>query len=448
MAESGVPPPGKPASQREDARNIVETLRRAGHQAYFAGGCVRDELLGLQPADYDVATDATPEQVRALFDNTQHVGAAFGVTLVRMGRSVIEVATFRADGPYHDGRHPASVTFTGAQDDARRRDFTINGLFLDPVDGTVVDFVGGREDLNHRIVRAIGDPDARFTEDYLRMLRAVRFAARFSMEIEAKTLKAIVRHAPKIKSITPERICDELRRMLTPPTRIRAWELLYETRLFHEVFRKLEPSRQVAPDPSVFRAIAPGLDLSFPAALCAIVVDEVFLPGARPGVYAVGPVEPRHYARLLRRSLRLSNDETDRVETILNDLKTLLAPERARQATKMRILARPTAQDVRLLLDAVARTGHQPAMLRALETELDELSRLDCNPPPILSGDDLVQLGYKPSPTFKGVLLQLMDAQLEGRLHTREDAVRLARHLFAEAETTRNEGGNGWERSS
>ena len=182
---------GKQPCRREDAARVVEELRAGGHVAYFAGGCVRDMLLGLEPKDFDVATDAPPERVRKLFRNSQAVGAAFGVILVRTGGSSVEVATFRSDGAYLDGRHPEHVRFTTAEEDARRRDFTINGLFFDPISGDVIDYVGGREDLAARWIRAIGEPGARFAEDHLRMLRAIRFAARFDFAIEANTAAAI-----------------------------------------------------------------------------------------------------------------------------------------------------------------------------------------------------------------------------------------------------------------
>src|SRR5213595_1577127 len=188
-------------SSREDAGEIVKRLRAAGHVAYLAGGCVRDLLLGLEPKDYDVATDAPPERVRKLFNNTQAVGAAFGVILVRLGGSQIEVATFRTDVSYEDGRHPTEVRFSSAEEDAQRRDFTINGLFLDPIDDRVIDFVGGQEDLKARILRAIGEPNHRFEEDHLRLLRAVRFASRFGLTIEPETAEAIRRHAEHLKRI-------------------------------------------------------------------------------------------------------------------------------------------------------------------------------------------------------------------------------------------------------
>src|SRR5882724_7855964 len=203
-------------STREDALVVLKRLREAGHVAYFAGGCVRDLLLGAEPKDFDVATDAPPSRVQELFRNTQAVGAAFGVILVRQGGSQIEVATFRADAGYDDGRHPSKVRFTTAEEDARRRDFTINGLFLDPVGGQVIDYVRGQDDLRAGVIRAIGNATERFEEDSLRLLRAVRFAARLGFEIEPGTAAAIKAHAPQLKRISPERIADELRVMLTP----------------------------------------------------------------------------------------------------------------------------------------------------------------------------------------------------------------------------------------
>src|SRR3954469_23233625 len=215
----------RPPSLREDAEAVLRRLREAGHVAYFAGGCVRDLLLGLEPKDWDVATDAPPQRVRELFSKTEAVGAAFGVILVRHGKSVVEVATFRSEGNYLDGRRPSEVRFTTAEEDARRRDFTINGLFLDPLAGgppaeQVIDYVGGREDLRRGVLRAIGDPERRFAEDYLRLLRAVRFAARLGFPIPPATAAAVRRHAPRLAQIAPERVGDELRVMLPPPTRV------------------------------------------------------------------------------------------------------------------------------------------------------------------------------------------------------------------------------------
>ena len=255
----------QPPCRREDALAVLTRLRQAGHIAYFAGGCVRDELLGLTPKDYDIATDAPPDRVRQLFSNTQAVGAAFGVILVRHKKSVVEVATFRTDGKYLDGRHPEAVTFTTAEEDAKRRDFTINGLFLDPVENRVIDYVGGQQDLKNKILRAIGNPNHRFEEDHLRLLRAVRFAARFQLEIEETTARAIAAHADHLKRISPERIGEELRLMLTATTRDRAWQMLHRFRLDDVVFRYLQLPWPL-PHPEVsggrgtilFSRVAPG----------------------------------------------------------------------------------------------------------------------------------------------------------------------------------------------
>jgi len=270
MAEKAVGNSSKPPCSYEDAREVLLRLRAAGHVAYFAGGCVRDLLLGKRPKDWDVATDAPPARVREIFRNTQAVGAAFGVILVREGRSTVEVATFRTEGVYSDGRRPDEVAFTDAEHDARRRDFTMNGLFLDPENkaeggrqkaegnaerstsnaqrptfnvqtewGTVIDYVGGVADLRAGVVRAIGEASRRFGEDHLRLLRAVRFAARLGFMVQGETERAIVEHATKLKGISPERIAEELRMMLTPASRGRAWAMLWGYGLLDVVFRFL-----------------------------------------------------------------------------------------------------------------------------------------------------------------------------------------------------------------
>jgi hypothetical protein len=239
-------------SREQDAIDIIRALRDAGHVALLAGGCVRDKLLGRASKDFDVATDAPPDRVRALFRNTQSVGAAFGVILVHYNQSVIEVATFRADGTYSDGRRPDSVQFSTAEHDAQRRDFTINGLFFDPLDNRLIDYVNGERDLHARVLRAIGDPAKRFAEDYLRLLRAVRFAARFDLAIEPLTRAALLEHAPKLTRVTPERVGDELRAMLSPATRVRAVELLTELGFTPILFRPM----RVAPTSTAFSRAA------------------------------------------------------------------------------------------------------------------------------------------------------------------------------------------------
>ena len=239
-----------PSAEREAATAIVARLRSAGHQAYFVGGCVRDLVLGREPKDFDVATSATPDQVLSLFDKTFAVGAHFGVVLVCTGEITTEVATFRSDGAYSDGRHPDAVRFsTSPEEDVKRRDFTINGMMLDPADDSVLDLVGGRRDLNAGLIRAIGDPAERFTEDKLRMLRAVRFAARFSFELEPATAKAIERLAPAVNQVSHERVRDELTRMLTEGHARRAFEMLDATGLLAQVLPEVVTLKGVAQPP-------------------------------------------------------------------------------------------------------------------------------------------------------------------------------------------------------
>lgn len=323
-------------SNRDAALSVLEALRAAGHVAYFAGGCVRDQLLGIEPKDYDVATSATPDEIRRLFRSTQSVGAAFGVILVRVAGLAgqgIEVATFRTDGSYTDGRRPDSVRFASPEEDARRRDFTINGLFLDPLSGEVVDFVGGRADLESRVLRAIGTADERFAEDHLRLLRAVRFAARFGLTLDPPTAVAVRRHAKMLRTIAPERVGDEVRRMLTAPTRLRAWTLLRELGLTPELFRFVEcADRPVA---QLF-AHGPGLEAgeaSFALTLSAATLEETIERADDTGLREVlAPQRVAAAVRGLRQSLRLSNEESEAMAEILHWLRALLAAEADRKS--------------------------------------------------------------------------------------------------------------------
>ncbi len=285
---------------------------------------MRDLLLMLEAKDYDVATDAPPGKVRELFSNTQAVGAAFGVILVRHRSSTVEVATFRSDGEYQDGRRPESVRFSSPEEDAKRRDFTINGLFLDPIGNQVIDYVGGQEDLRNRVLRAIGDPNHRFEEDHLRMLRAVRFAARFDLKIEEQTASAIRVHAPQIKRISPERIAEELRKMLSATTRRAAWRMLKELGLVREVFRLL-PVRE-----SKFELMAalPGHEITFGLALAAAVLElQMAVPDAREFATKMRTAQS---GRSLRQLLKLSNEELDDFAGTLAGLTVLIADQLAR----------------------------------------------------------------------------------------------------------------------
>jgi poly(A) polymerase len=418
---------------REGALTIVGRLRDEGYVAYFAGGCVRDLLLGQTPKDFDVATNAPPERVRELFRNSQAVGAAFGVILVRHGGSSIEVATFRSDGKYVDGRRPSEVQFTDAEHDARRRDFTINGLFLDPLTDQVIDHVGGLDDLRARRLRAIGTAAERFDEDSLRLLRAARLSARLSFEIEPATAEAIRAHAPQLRRISPERVAEELRLMLTPATRWAAWTLLWDLNLIDEIFRFLEIPAKRPADPSafLFPRIAPGEPISFGlalagAALCYQLQRGLATTDPRP---LLGRTQVHAAVHALRKALRISNDETDAMRDSLAGLDPLLADVEPTVAKYKRFLAGPHAASSRLLLDAIHASGMLTARIDELRARLAQLATEPVAPEPLLNGEMLMAAGLQPGPQFRLLLNAVYDAQLEDRVATPEAALELALSL-------------------
>jgi poly(A) polymerase len=423
VADSLQTPGGsKPPSRREDALAIVKRLREQGHVAYFAGGCVRDALLELEPKDYDVATDAPPGRVRELFSNTQAVGAAFGVILVRHGKSVVEVATFRTDVSYEDGRRPTAVKFTTAQEDAKRRDFTINGLFFDPIEGRVIDYVGGQEDLKNRILRAIGNPEKRFAEDYLRLLRAVRFAARFQLSFDPPTALAIKHHAHKLRMISPERVGEELRLMLTGPRRAAAWGNLWEFSLIHEIFRFVGEDRPPPHHESSFIRMSDAPTIPFSLALAAALLD--YRRAMNVAWDQLTPQAIQSDLRGVRKAIRTTNEEHDEAAEILTSLSIITRNvDNLTIAIKKRLLAKPTSGGMR----AILRTLEQ--RYASLEAEFEELSKGDVAPPPLLSGDDLTVAGWAPGPVFKRVLDAVYDAQLEDGIKSKKEALRLAEEL-------------------
>ncbi|MCI0332499.1 MAG: CCA tRNA nucleotidyltransferase [Planctomycetes bacterium] len=408
------------ASQRAFALEIVQKLRAAGFEALWAGGCVRDELLGLAPKDYDVATSATPDQIRDLFGRrrTLPIGAAFGVVTVLGPRAAgqIEVATFRTDAAYSDGRHPDSITFTDAQHDAQRRDFTINGVFYDPLSEQVVDYVHGQDDLNARIIRAIGDPRLRFHEDKLRMLRAVRFAAAFGFAIERDTLRAIQQMAGEIITVSAERIGMEIRRMLLDPNRAVALGLLRESNLLLHVL----PEIAKLPDDfwremldQMERLRTPTLALALAALLMS--VDEV----------SVGEAGRR---------LRFTNKEIDRTVWLLKNLVTIAHAPTVPWPKLQRVLVHDGAAELVALVESFT-DAIDPAVAFCRERLAWPAERL--NPPPLVDGADLIGHGLAPSPQFSTLLEQIRDAQLNGEIVTREEALALADSLRNGGETLR-----------
>lgn len=429
-------PRSKPLCLEADALAVLKRLRSSGHIAYFAGGCVRDRLLGLTPKDWDIATDAPPPRVRELFSDTQAVGAAFGVILVRHAQSVVEVATFRSDGPYEDGRRPANVRFATAEEDAQRRDFTINGLFYDPMENRVIDYVGGKEDLQNRILRAIGDADKRFGEDHLRLLRAVRFAARFELTIDPATSSAMRRAAAQLKGISPERIGDELRWMLTPITRNIAWKLLWEHHLAEVIFRflpKLPEKSPTSAKDSIFLKLSPGEPISFGLAMAAAALCiRRHAENAADLLPLLNRKEISRSEQAIRQALRLSNDESDEFTGILGGLQPMLTTTPPALAAKKRFLARPTSHASRQLMESIAAVGLHRPRIDDLRPEFAELQKQELSPEPLLTGDDLTAAGFSPGPEYKRILDALYDAQLEGRISTRDEAMGLARSLHVQ----------------
>jgi tRNA nucleotidyltransferase/poly(A) polymerase len=416
--------------ENEDALQVLQHLRDSGHEAYFAGGCVRDLLLGLPAKDYDIATSAPPNIVRSLFKNTQAVGAAFGVILVRQGKSVIEVATFRTDLEYQDGRRPTGVKFATAQEDAQRRDFTINGLFFDPIENRVIDFVGGRADLEAKIIRAIGNADERFAEDHLRLLRAVRFASRLGFQIENATAAAIKAHAKELARISPERIGEELRKMLVPTHRDAAFAMLAQLGLLAVLLRFVPEKPAVFSDAGLLSHCNDGQPFSFGLSLAAIVLDARLraLNTADPRPLLIQP-EIKRSIHAMRQALKISNDEADEM---LGAMKfgQLLEDAEPTLATQKRFLQQPYSSDARRLMLGLQRSGIFSERIAALLPQLEELLSTDYAPPPLITGDDLTAAGAAPGPKFKPALDAAYDAQLEGQIETKEQALDLARRLL------------------
>ncbi|MBY0111989.1 MAG: CCA tRNA nucleotidyltransferase [Phycisphaerales bacterium] len=415
---------------REAAAWIVRVLRDEGHIANFAGGCVRDELLGLHPLDYDVATSARPDDIQKIFPRASQVGAAFGVMIVRKHGVTVEVATFRADGPYSDKRRPDSITFADEAADARRRDFTINALFLDPFkpadDPTrVIDHVGGVADLQARIVRAVGDPNARLDEDHLRALRAVRFATRLGFEIENVTAAAIRAHANQLRGVSRERIGDEVRLMLARSTRAASMRCLSELTLDVPVFeRPADPDSPGARgDYPTLSQVADPLDVA--AALAGALLDRWSsdLLAATPK----GEGARLDALRVTRQALCLSNEERD---DCLQTLSALAAMKH--RWSDLAVAARKRlAAGARFSAAIALLGGIQPDLALAISADVRELSGHfgGLSPTPFINGETLIAAGLRPGPRFKVLLDQVYDAQLEGRVREPSSALALAMEL-------------------
>ena len=466
---------------RQHATDVVRLLRARGFQAYFNGGCVRDLLLGREPADYDVSTDATPQEVMRIFPRALAVGAQFGVVLVPAKRTTtegtegdggnattVEVATFRSDIGYSDGRHPDEVRFTkDPREDVQRRDFTINGMLLDPlvadstifgsivpesiicsstIDG-ILDFVGGRDDLKAGIVRAIGEPSRRFAEDKLRMLRAVRFAARFEFTIEPATFAAIQELAPQIHQVSQERVRDELTRMLTEGHARRAFLLLDESGLLREVLPEIsrmkgvEQPPQFHPEGDVFVHTLLLLD-KLPAGSSETLAWGALLHDVgKPPTFRVAPdrirfdghvdVGVKMAAEICRR-LRFSNDETEQILALVDNHMRFAHALQMNESTLKKFLRLPHFDEHLELhrMDVLSSNGFLDAYEYARE-RLASMPPEAMRPQPLVTGDDLIAAGYAPGPRFKEILGAVEDAQLEGRVSTREAAMEMVAREFS-----------------
>jgi poly(A) polymerase len=443
---------------KDFASSIVRTLRQQGFQAYLVGGCVRDLLLGREPQDYDIATDATPKQVMAIFPETYAVGAQFGVVLVPTPESerdagnpgskshAVEVATFRSDIGYSDGRHPDEVCFSKTpQEDVERRDFTINGMLLDPVSGEVLDYVGGRSDLKAGIIRTISDPRRRFGEDKLRMLRAVRFAARFAYQIDPATFAAIQEFVEQIRVVSRERVRDELTRMLTEGHARGAFLLLDESGLLRQVLPEISAMKGVQqppefhPEGDVF--VHTLLLLDYLPQPCPMTLGwgALLHDVGKPPTFRVaerirfdGHVEVGvKMAEAICERLRFSNEESAQILALVDNHMRFADAMRMNQSTLKRFMRLPWFEEHLALHRADCLASHRNlTTYDFLRRKMDEIPPETMRPKPLVTGDDLIAEGHAPGPKFREILSAVEDAQLEGRLASRDAALEFVRREF------------------
>jgi poly(A) polymerase len=437
------------------ARDLARRLREQGHKAYFAGGCVRDLLRGRIPKDIDIATDARPEAVQKLFPRTYAVGAHFGVIVVLKNGFQFEVATFRSDGVYLDGRRPVEVHFATAEEDAARRDFTINGMFFEPEKEEVIDFVGGRADLAARKIRAIGDPGQRFAEDRLRMLRAVRFATVLEFEIEPATWEAVVTHAASINEISAERMREELVRIFLSPNRARGWDLLDASGLMRAILPELEAMKgcaqppQFHPEGDVFKHTRIMLELLPTEVSLPLVFSVLFHDIGKPPTSIVdeeGRIRFNGHDRIgaemteaVMERLRFSRAEIEATVEAVRQHMVFKDVPNMRVAKLKRFMARPTFEDELELHRVDCASSHQMMEnYEFLQQKKEEFANEPIIPPPLVRGEDLIALGLKPGPKFGEILEAVETRQLEGALKSRDEALEWVKEFLTadDADTT------------
>jgi poly(A) polymerase len=427
------------------AREVVAKLRGAGHQAYFVGGCVRDILLGVKPKDFDVATDARPDRIMDLFPRSGRVGAHFGVVLVRDVFKQVEVATFRSDHDYLDGRHPEQVRFeSDPREDVLRRDFTINGMMLDPDTDQVLDFVDGRGDLQRRLIRAIGDPNARFREDHLRLLRGVRFATRLGFAIEPATFEAMQRDHALIQLVAMERVREELVRILTEGGARRGFELLDATGMLADLLPEVAAMKGVQqppeyhPEGDVWQhtlLLLEQLQDPTPTLAMGALLHDV----GKPATFRVadrirfdGHVEAGvKLAHDILMRLRFSREEMEQVEALIDNHMKFKDVSRMKESTLKRFLRMSQFPEHLELhrLDCMS-SNRRLENYELARQKLEEYSQERLQPQPLITGADLIGMGYQPGPLFSRILRSVEDAQLEGRIESRDEALELVHELF------------------
>ncbi|MCY3667916.1 MAG: CCA tRNA nucleotidyltransferase [Gemmatimonadetes bacterium] len=424
---------------------VVETLRRAGFQALLAGGCVRDLALGRVPKDWDVATDAGPEEVAVLFANTVAVGAQFGISVVMLDEGDYEVARFRRDGPYRNGRRPASIGPADARADAQRRDFTINGLFYDPASDEILDYVGGQQDLHAKVIRAIGDPAARFAEDHLRLLRAVRFAARLGFTIEPETWDALCVQAARIADVSAERIRDELTLLLTEGCAVYGLRLLDQSGLLQVVLPEVAAMRGVPqdaefhPEGDVWTHVQllfeyldePSAELAWSALLHDIGKPSTMVRAERIRFHGHDAAGAEMAAAICGR-LRMSNESRRVICTLVAEHMRISHVRQMRPSTLVRLLREPHFPELLQLHRADCLASHGKLDLYEFcQEQLAALKKEHLRPPALLTGSDLIALGFAPGPLFREILAAVEDAQLEGQLDSYQSALRFVQRKFS-----------------
>jgi putative nucleotidyltransferase with HDIG domain len=435
---------------RELADSICETLERNGHQALLVGGCVRDLLLGREPADYDVTTDATPERVMELFPESIAVGAQFGVVLIPRDGLKVEVATFRSDVGYSDGRHPDRVVYSKTpEEDVVRRDFTINGLLMRHDTGEVLDFVEGQADLKAGVIRAIGEADRRFTEDKLRMMRAARFAARFGFEIEHKTFTAIRRHAGAITNVSAERIREELTKLLTEGAARTGFELLEKSWLLSIVLPEIAAMKGVQQPPEYHPEgdvwthtllMMEGLPAgTSPTLAWGVLLHDVGKPPTfRPASETGDRIRFDHHvdvgvrmAEAICRRYRFSNEETEQIVALVANHMRFMAVNQMRTSTLKRFVRLPEFKEHMELHRLDCLSSHRNLdSYGMVQRFLAETPAEQVRPQRVLTGTDLSEMGYIPGPVFSEILSAVEDAQLEGQITTKTEAEEFVRKRF------------------